>query len=188
MPLDRPLARALLLALALALPSALPAAARPMEPAEAKKMQTTVDVYLRSIGRGEAPRLVAALPPRIKNIFAGASGIEAKDLDATLVAQTETLLKSAKFSEFSADYSQIDATDSVLADGSKVTWVVVPTRFVVENAKGKTLNEQPLLAVNEKGKWYMMRIDGAQSQQLVSIAYPFLKDVSFPPARATPMP
>ncbi|MBC7139572.1 MAG: hypothetical protein H5U17_12715 [Defluviimonas sp.] len=182
-----PLAPGLLALLLLALPMAAPASARPMEGAEARKMQTAVDVYLRSIGRGEAERVVAAVPPRIKNIFAGSAGIEAGKLDGVLIEQTEALLDSAKFGDFAADYSNIDATDSVLADGSHVTWTVVPTQFSVQTDSGKVLNRQPMLVLNEGGKWYMMRIEGAQQQELVSIAYPFLKGVSFPAASASPM-
>lgn len=167
--------------------AATPAFARPMSQAESQKMETAVGVYLRSIGRGEAERVVASLPPRVKNIFAGSAGIEASKLDATLVAQTDALLKSAKFDNFSADYKGVEANDSVLADGTRVTWVVVPTEFTASTAKGKTLNRQPLLAVNEAGKWYMMRVEGQQQKQLVSIAYPFLKDVAFPESSVTPI-
>ncbi|GGH62274.1 hypothetical protein GVY41_17985 [Frigidibacter albus] len=178
-----PLALGLMLSLAVAAPSF----ARPMEGAEARRMQTSVDVYLGAIGRGEADRVVAALPPRIKNIFAGSAGIEAGKLDGVLIEQTAALLKAAKFDDLAADYTAVDATDSVLADGTRVTWTVVPTQFSVETDAGKVLNRQPLLVLNEAGKWYMMRIEGAQQQELVSIAYPFLKDVSFPAASTAPM-
>ena len=175
------------LGLMLSLAAAAPSFARPMEGSEARKMQTSVDVYLRSIGRGEADRVVAALPPRIKNIFAGSAGIEAGKLDGVLIEQTKALLEAAEFDDFAADYSNVDATDSVLADGSRVTWTVVPTQFTVKTAGGKVLNRQPLLVLNEAGQWYMMRIEGAQQQELVSIAYPFLKGVSFPAASSAPV-
>ncbi|MEI4485232.1 hypothetical protein V8J36_03450 [Frigidibacter sp. MR17.14] len=176
----------LALSLTLSLAAVLPAAARPMDAGEARKMETAVNVYLGAIGRGEADRVVGALPPRIKNIFAGSAGIEAGQLERTLTAQTAALLKAAKFANFSADFAGVEATDSVLTDGSKVTWVIVPTSFTAATAKGKTLNEQPLLAVNENGQWYMMRVEGAQQKQLVSIAYPFLQNVTFPESRVSP--
>ncbi|MEI4471780.1 hypothetical protein [Frigidibacter sp. MR17.24] len=174
-------------ALALTIATLAPASARPMAGGEARKMQTAVNVYLGAIDRGEADRVVAALPPRIKNIFAGSAGIEAGQLDRTLTAQTAALLKSANFSDFNANFTGVEATDSVLSDGTTVTWVIVPTSFKAATAKGKTLNEQPLLAVNEGGSWYMMRVEGAQQKQLVSIAYPFLQNVSFPQSRVSPV-
>lgn len=178
---------ALTLSLMASLPvlAALPAAARPLEAAEARQMQSAVDGYLRAIGRGEADRVVAALPPRIKNIFAGSAGIEAGQLDAVLTEQTAALLKAATFADFAADVTGVEATDSALPDGSRVTWAIVPTQFTAANARGKTLNRQSLLVLNEGGEWYMMRIEGAQQQQLVAIAYPFLKDVAFPEATVT---
>ena len=58
-----PLALGLLLSLSIAAPGL----ARPMEGAEARKMQTAVDVYLGAIGRGEADLVVASLPKRIRD-------------------------------------------------------------------------------------------------------------------------
>lgn len=174
--------------LALALLLASPALARPLENGEAKKLQTAVNVYLGAIERGEAERVVGSLPPRVKNVFAGQAGIEAKKLDATLTAQTEQLLHAAQFSDLSADFAGLDAQDATLSDGTSVVWTVVPTHFTIATAKGKTVNDQPLLALFEGGKWYMMRIEGAAQQQLVAVAYPFLSGVTFPAASSHPAP
>jgi len=62
---------------------------------------------------------------------------------------------------------------------------VVPTSFVSESKGKATRNEQPLLAVEEAGKWYFLRIDGQERQDLAMIAYPFLKDEKIPEARVT---
>lgn len=176
------------IALAVALAATtVPALARPMDGGEQRKMESAVNGYLRAIDQGEASKVVAALPPRIKNIFAGSAGIEASQLDRTLTQQTETMLKSADFSDFKADFSRVDAQDAVLSDGTKVTWVIVPTSFAAKTSAGKSVNQQPLLALNEGKDWYMMRVEGAQQKQLVSLAYPFLKDVTFPESHATPV-
>lgn len=182
----------LALALAFSLPLAAPllvspALARPLQGQESRQMQSAVDGYLRAIGRGEASQVVASLPPRVKNIFAGSAGIEASKLDATLVQQTSVMLKSAKFANFKAEYQGLEAQDAKLSDGTEVTWAIVPTSFSSEGPKGKLRNEQPLLVISEGGRWYMMRIEGAQSQQLVSLAYPFLAQVRFPESRSAAM-
>lgn len=173
--------------LALSALMALPAAARPLSSAEAKEMNKSVGIYLRAIGRGEAERVVSALPPRVLNVFAGQAGIESKDLISTLGAQMKTMMKSAKFSDFTAAEDGLDAQDATLADGTPVTWVLVPTAFTAKTDAGTTRNQQPLLVIREKGNWYMMRVEGEAQQQMVSFAYPFLKDVDIPPSSATPL-
>ncbi len=174
----------LLLSLALYALLALPAAARPLTPAEGESLGKAVDLYLAAIGRGDAVKIVGALPPRMLNVFAGATGVEADKLTDTLVEQTRAMAKTAKFRDLAAGRAGLDAGDEALADGTKVIWVLLPTTFTTESKGQKTRHEQPLLALNEGGAWYFLRIEGPQSQQLVSIAYPFLAEVEFPPAKA----
>jgi hypothetical protein len=175
-------------AIAVAMMLAFPAGARPLTPDEDQALTKAMDSYLRAIGTGNAETIVKGIPPRIMNIFAGTSGIEAKNLEKTLVDQTAGMLKSAKFTDIGADRSALDAQDVQLADGSVVTWVVVPTAFTAETATGRTRNEQPMLALREGEKWYFVRIDGDQQKQMVALAYPFLAGVDFPAARVAPAP
>lgn len=177
----------LFLALALSALLALPAAARPLAGDEARSLGRAIDSYLAAIGRNDATRIVAFIPPRVLNVFAGHSGIEAKNLESTLVKQTRTLLKGWKFTDLSADRSALDAQDAALADGTRVTWVVIPTSFVAETKDGKTRNDQPLLALREGKRWYMLRIEGSAQGQIAGFAYPFLQKVSFPPPRSVPI-
>lgn len=173
--------------LAMLVAFALPVAARPLSDAEQKVMSKSVDIYLRAIGRGESERVVSTLPPRILNVFAGQAGIEADALIPTLAAQMTAMMKGIKFSDFSSDKTALEANDATLADGTVVTWVLVPTAFTSETDAGKTRHEQPLLVLREGEKWYMMRIEGAAQVQLVSFAYPFLADVVIPPSKSTPI-
>ena len=176
----------LLLSLVLFALLALPAVARPLTPAEDESLGKAVDLYLAAIGRGDAVKIVGALPPRMLNVFAGATGVEADKLTDTLVTQTKAMTKTAKFRDMAAGRAGLDAEDEALADGTNVTWVLLPTNFTTESNGQKTRHEQPLLALSEGGTWYFLRIEGPQSQQLVSVAYPFLAEVSFPPAKTAP--
>ncbi len=174
-----------LLALALTALTALPAAARPLSTAEAEALATSVDRYLAAIGRADAPAIVAALPPRILNVFAGATGVESRKLEETLVQQTEAVMKGTAFRDLSAGLSALDATDAALDDGSAVTWVLVPTAFTTVARNQKTRHEQPLLALHEGEAWHFLRIDGPQTQGLAALAYPFLAETRFPAATTT---
>lgn len=174
-----------LIALALTALMALPAAARPLSTAEAEALAQSVDSYLAAIGRADAPSIVAALPPRILNVFAGATGVESRKLEETLVEQTEAVMKGTAFRDLSAGLSELDAADAALDDGSAVTWVLVPTAFTTVAKNKKTRHEQPLLALREGDAWYFLRIDGPQSQSLAALAYPFLAETSFPTAAST---
>lgn len=178
---------ALLTAAVIGLAAVLPAQARQLGDAEAQKMAKTVEIYLGMIKRSEMDRVVTAIPPRVLNVFAGQAGIEAKELVPTLAEQMKAMLKDHKFYDFTFEKTGLEAHDAVLPDGTAVTWVLVPTAFTSESAAGKFRNEQPLLVLSEGGKWYMMRIEGAAQQQLVSFAYPFLAEVEFPASRSTPL-
>lgn len=166
---------------------AAPAPARPLAADEASTLQKAVSDYLGAIGRRDASLIIAALPPRVLNVFAGATGIEARKLNATLVEQTETMMKGATFRDLAAEEGTLEATETVLADGSEVTWVLVPTRFTLQSGGKKTLNQQPLLAVREDRIWYFLRVDGEERRQLAALAYPFLTEVAMPEARVTPV-
>ncbi len=172
-------------ALVLAVLMAHPAAARPLDAGEAKALDTSLGAYLKAIGRSDAKGIVAALPPRVLNVFAGATGVETKKLEATLVDQTKTLMKGTKVRDVTADQSALDAGEDDLADGTKVIWVLVPTAFVTEAGGAVMRNEQPLLAIEDGAKWYFLRIDGPERQQLAALAYPFLAGREFPPATIT---
>lgn len=167
--------------------AALPAAARPLAADETETLDRSVGRYLSAIGSKNAEGIVAAIPPRVLNVFAGTAGIEAKNLNATLQKQTAEMMKDSSFSELTYDGTSLDATDVTMADGTPITWVTVPTAFTAVVKGTKTRNEQPLLALNEGGKWYFMRIDGPQQKMIAALAYPFLSEAAMPEATVTPV-
>lgn len=166
---------------------ALPVQARPLAEGEQAELMKSVDGYLRALGAANAEKIVATIPPRILNVFSGSSGVEASKVQDALTEQTAGLLKTTKFSDFQASKGPFEATDSTLADGTKVTWVVVPTEFTADSAGKKTRNTQPLLGLMEDGSWYFTRIDGPEQQKIVAMAYPFIADAVLPAASSAPM-
>lgn len=177
-----------LAAILLSLVLAFPAQARPLTGEEAEGLSVSVDAYLDAIGAGNAEKIVATMPPRILNVFAGASGTEVSKLTEVLTEQTATLMKGSTFTDLAAGKSKLKAEDGTMPDGSTVTWVLIPTRFTATANGTSTINEQPLLAVKEDGAWYFLRIDGPERQQFAAIAYPFLASVNMPEATVRPAP
>lgn len=171
----------------LALLAAASAEARPLGQREGAALGKALKGYLGAIGRGDADIIVEALPPRVLNVFSGATGIEMKTLKATLSEQTATVLKGTTFREVAADDVALEAEDATLADGSTITWVLIPTSFVSETGGRAQRNEQPLLAISEKGKWHFLRIDGKERSDLAAAAYPFLMDQKIPEASVSPV-
>lgn len=172
------------LALALALALSGAAAARPLHTDEAAGLDKALRAYLGALARGDAGRIVAAMPPRIITMFAEQAGTDPAALQGTLAEQTAALMARSRFSEIGSSMPD-EAGDATLADGAKVVWAVVPARFTVTTGSRKVQNEQPLLALREAGAWYFLRIEGAAQSQMVSLAYPFLADATFPAATAT---
>ena len=110
-----------------------------------------------------------------------------QSLEKTLAEQTRGVMAQSVFTELSAETAGADASDERLADGTAVTWTVVPARFDVETGGSRSRNEQPMLALREGADWYFIRIEGAAQSQMVSLAYPFLADAHFPAATVTPL-
>jgi hypothetical protein len=164
----------------------LPADARDLTAAESSSLNKAAGSYLRAVGNGDAQTIVAALPPRVLTVFGAASGIEAKQLTQTLVEQTAALMKKTKFTSVAASEEVPQAGDAKLADGTEVVWAILKTSFVSETDGKATQNWQPLLALEETGTWYFLRVEGPQSKQLAAIAYPFLNDINFPSAASAP--
>ncbi len=171
----------------LVLSVALPAAARPLTEDEAGGLTRAVDSYRRATMGKNAEKIVATIPPRVVNVVAGSAGIEASKVQKTLIEQTTELMKTSAVSDFVTAPGPYEANDAVLDDGTAVVWVVVPAQFVAEGNGKKTRNSQPLLALQEGGKWYFSRIDGPQQQQIVSFAYPFIAGVKLPAAVVQPL-
>lgn len=172
----------------IALLAALPAAARPLKPAEGKALDAALSAYLAALGAGDAEGIVGAMPPRVLKVFAAATGMEEAALKATLVQQTGALMGGTKVRDLAADQSALDAGDETLADGTKVTWALIPTAFVSEAGGKAVLNSQPLLALSEDKAWHFLRIDGPERRQVAALAYPFLAGKDFPEATTKPAP
>ena len=166
----------------------LPLDARPLSEAEATGLDKAVATYLRATMSKDAEKVVGTIPPRILNVFAGTAGIEAKDVQTTLIAQTIELMKTTEITDFVAAPGPYEGNDATLADATPVVWAVVPTQFTAEANGAKTLNYQPLFAVLEAEKWYFSRIDGPQQQQIVGFAYPFIATATLPPSSSQPQP
>ncbi len=177
-----------LAALVLSLLLAAPLMARPLSEAEGVGLQKAIDSYRRVTVNKNAEKIVATIPPRVLNVFAGTAGIEASKVQETLVTQTMELLKSTAIRDFVTAPGPFEGNDATLQDGAAVVWVVVPTQFTAEGKAGKTRNSQPLLAILEGGKWYFSRIDGPAQQQIVAFAYPFIAEAALPAATSTPLP
>lgn len=177
----------ILLAVLVLLSLSLPLTARPLSEAEAAGLTKALEGFFRANTSGDAARIVATLPPRVVNVFAGTAGIEADDVQSALAKQTADLMKTTKVSEFVAAPGPYDAQDATLGDGSSVVWVVIPTQYVTATDKVKSRNSQPLFAVLENNHWYFSRIDGVQQQQLLSFAYPFIATATLPASSVTPL-
>ena len=179
----------LVLSIGLALPMGHFAAAdaRPLAAEEAASLDKAASSYLRAVERGDAEKIVAALPPRILTVFGAASGIEAGKLNKTLVDQTAQLMKATSFRNVAASGEVPDAGDATLDDGTEVVWAILKTSFITETDGKATQNWQPLLSLHEGGQWYFLRVEGPQSKKLAAIAYPFLTEINFPSAASSPV-
>jgi hypothetical protein len=59
---------------------------------------------------------------------------------------------------------------------------------VAETDGKATMNRMALLALNEGGKWYFVKVDGPQQKQIAAIAYPFVAEAAIPEPVVSPVP
>lgn len=175
-----------LAAFALCLIAACPAAARPLDDTERRGLDKAVTAYSRALERGDAAALTGTLPPRLMRFHAGMTGMTVAALEQAMTEQTAAMMADTRFGALTADPSAAEAAEATLADGSQVLWAVLPATFETETAGGRARVSQPVLALRDEGKWYLIRIDPSQAQVLAAV-YPFLAGVDLPAATVAPV-
>lgn len=175
-----------LAAFALCLLAALPAAARPLDDGERRGLDKAVAAYSRALERGDAQALTGTLPPRLLRFHAGMTGMTVQALEKAMTDQTEAMMADTRFGALEADTAVADVAEATLADGTEVLWAVLPAAFETETAGARTKVSQPVLALFDEGKWYLIRIDPTQAQVLAAV-YPFLAGVELPAATVAPV-
>ena len=177
----------LILTLLAALALAAPAAARPLDKAEAASLGTALSAYDAALTGHDSAALVAAIPPRLVAAIAAQSGMDVATLTSTMVTQSDAMLAETTFQDLGIDISAADARKARLPDGTGIVWALVPVSFVMDRNGKRTAFRQTILALNDGGAWYLMRIEQPAQRDLAATVYPFLATVTIPPGEATPI-
>jgi len=127
--------------------------------------------------RGGYDQVIAAVPPKVYAVAAQRQGVSAAKLQKDLVALTRRLTKGIKVESF--DMALDRATYGQTTSGR--TYALIPTRTVVVSPAGtKVQSTNTTLALQDGGKWYLVRIDDASQKQLLVQAYPEFSNLSVP--------
>ncbi len=177
----------LILTLTAAIALAAPASARPLAPDESGSLGKSLAAFDAALTGRDSAALIAAIPPRLVDAIAAQSGTDAATLTSTLVTQSDAMLAGTTFDDLKTDIAAAEAEEARLPDGSQVTWALVPVSFVMDQNGRRTAYRQTILALNDGGSWYLMRIEHPAQRDLAATVYPFLADVKIPPGEATPV-
>jgi len=177
----------LILTLLAALALAAPAAARPLDPAEAASLGKALAAFDTALTGRNSAALVAAIPPRLVAAIAAQSGMDVATLTSTMVTQSDAMLADTTFQDLSTDVKSADAQEAALPDGTSIVWAIVPVSFVMDRNGKRTAFRQSILALNDAGAWYLLRIEHPAQRDLAATVYPFLAGITIPPGEAKPL-
>lgn len=119
------------------------------------------------------------MPAKVIESLAAQSGLSQKDLFAAMQAEIDSAMAQVTIDDFGMDIDK--ASWQMTPDGS-IGYALIPTftNMTVEgmgkvNATGETL------AFQEGDAWYLVRIDDAAQERMLTAAYPAFDGITFKP-------
>lgn len=170
---------ALLLPVGPALSAENASSAQTLVVAEAQKAQlaTVVADYRAAFDRRDSVSIAAAIPPRFIAFIAEKVDMKPVELRAALADDTAKTMREGEVLSYAMDVE--NAKYQTLADGSIIA--LIPTKTVIRVEGQKIQTNSDTLAVVESGRWYLMRVGGAQMIQVLREVYPEFSSVTLSP-------
>lgn len=165
----------LAIALCLSLP-ALPALA--FDDTDKAAIATSFDGLLSAIETGNYDQIFEVMPPGMLEEMAKQSGMSADQLRVAATEQTKQMMGQVTLEESTYD---LDAATTGTSSAGR-DYAVVPTRSVMKLGEERIEATGGTLAVEDGGKWYLIRIETPAHMQLVGQIYPDLADLPVPPS------
>lgn len=177
---------ALLLCLAIAC-AALPRAASAQDLTlqdRAAVVQAIADLEA-DVRAGDFAATLDVIPPPLLAATLQRFGVTADELRAAIDAQMEEALASVTFESFSM--SIYDAVPA-MTPGVGRRYMLIPTETVLAIKDiGRTRSRTQTLALEDEGKWYLVRIDDQSQVDMLRAVYPDFATIEFQPGTMEPV-
>jgi hypothetical protein len=141
-------------------------------------MQARVDSFQAIISKGDMAAVFDYMPPKILELIATQSGVSIDQIKAAAKTEIEEALKTVTFDSFTMDTKA--GVAGKLENGLVYMLIPTETKMSVDGA-GKVRATSETLALNDGGKWYLVRIDTPTQSDLVKKIYPGFASVEFKP-------
>lgn len=126
---------------------------------------------------GNTTEVINVIPPRLIAAIAAEGGVSEK----ALRRQMETLTKQATAKVKIVSFGMALDRATFLTTPSGRPYGLIPTQTVVQAPNGQKLqSDNNTLALEDGGKWYLIRIDEGRQMELMREAYPAFQGVTFP--------
>lgn len=141
-------------------------------------LQARVDSFQRSISAGDLAASMDIVPPRLLAQIARRFGVKPSEVRAAVEQVFTQTMSGIVIEEFGMDLTR--AETRVTADGSR-TYLLVPTYTVIRvKGGGRFRTDNHTLAMQDDGRWYLIRIDDLSQVSLLKATYPEFTGADFP--------
>jgi hypothetical protein len=164
-------------ALAAALWLAGAAAARPATPAERAALVEAVRRFDTAFRALDLRKVIDFMPPRVLEAIARQTGRTVDEIRVALPAQMSSMLKDVRFDNFA-----MTANDGVFRElPSGEPYALIPTETLMTLTGGKRAKASSLtLGLMDKGRWYLLRVEGPAQLTVLRQAHPEFATVDVP--------
>ncbi|HBZ45506.1 MAG TPA: hypothetical protein DEO85_15980 [Maritimibacter sp.] len=162
--------------LAAALISTLPLTAMAFDTADKAAVEATVSEFDTAYSTGDFGTVLDYLPPKLIDYMATQMGSESQaELKATMAKQMAAFMSDIKIDAFDMNTNRMKTGE---AGGRSYAFIPTTTKITAEG-KTRTLRNQTL-ALEDGGRWYVVRIEADQQYNLVKEVYPEFGSVRLP--------
>lgn len=118
------------------------------------------------------------IPPRLLRMIARRFDVPDRDVKAMIGAQMADAVEGVRFLSFGMD---MQAARAATTPDRERAYMLIPTHSLIAVPDVGALRSQTsTLALQDEGRWYLVRIDSAQQVALLRAAYPAFTSVDFP--------
>lgn len=159
---------------------ATPVAAQAIDASDRAEVQAAVDRYAAVFAAGDYGALVdLTMSPALMGHFQRTFGAtEAQIRDGVTDVMSQVMSGGVTLIEHRMDVA--GAVAAVTPDGSRA-YLLIPTTTLMDiQGVGRVRSRNHTLAIEDGGRWYLLRIDDAQQVALLRGAYPEFAGVEFP--------
>lgn len=156
---------------------ALPALARPVEETDRAEVGRLLVELEDSVMKLDMERTVALMPAPIFDTLAEMNGVTTDQLRTAMDQAAEQALSSVEF--LSATFDMDGATEGETSSGRP--YIQIPSIVDMDvNGAGKVRSRSTVLALEDGGSWYLLRVEDEAQKAALAGAYPDFDGVEFP--------